>query len=126
MANIENKLKEIERRKADLVQEEKELLEAKKREESQQAKLEKLFSQSGYETPRAFVEALIEKFNIRFSGRKKASASGKTRKRTKVTASVRDSVKSALETRSKNAVSKDTGISYVVVSKIANGEYDHL
>jgi len=56
MANIENKLKEIERRKADLVQEEKELLEAKKREESQQAKLEKLFSQSGYDTPRAFVE----------------------------------------------------------------------
>ena len=124
--DLDNQLKEIEEEEARLARQRKELLDQKKKQEALEAKLEKLFSQSGYETPRQLVEALIAKFNVKFSGRKKAAAPAK-RRRTRVTASLRDELKQAIAGgQSKNSLAKETGISYVVISKIEKGEYDHL
>ncbi|MGF1450439.1 MAG: hypothetical protein ACFB21_00015 [Opitutales bacterium] len=124
--DLDHKLKEIEEEEARLARQRKELLDQKKKQEALDAKLDKLFTQSGYDTPRQLVEALIAKYNVKFSGRKKAAASGK-RRRTRVTANLRDEIKKAIEGgQSKNSLAKETGISYVVISKIEKGEYDHL
>lgn len=123
--NIEEEITKLEKQESVIAQRKKELLDEKKKAEAMDAKLEKLFGQSGYETPRAFVEALIEKYDIKFTGRKKGTTT--KRARTRITADIRDSIKQEIEAgKSKNKVSKETGISYVVITKVANGEYDHL
>jgi hypothetical protein len=124
--DLDDQLKALEEKEANLARERKEILDQKKKQEALDAKLDKLLASSGYETPRQLVEALISKYNVKFSGRKKAVATNR-RRRTRVTAGLRDELKKALAGgQSKNSLAKETGISYVVVSKIEKGDYDHL
>ncbi len=124
--SLENELRAVEEEKARLEARLVSMLEEKKRLDALDSKLEKIFKESGYDTPRQLVDALIAKFSVKLSGRKKAVAVTK-RRRTRVTAGLRDQVKAALaEGRSKNSLAKESGISYVVVSKIEKGDYDHL
>jgi DNA invertase Pin-like site-specific DNA recombinase len=81
--------------------------------------------QSGLE-PRDLVFALVDKFGVRLAGRRKGSKRGR-RRRTKITAELRDAVKKALKGgASMNATSKHFGISYAVVVKMNKGHYDKL
>lgn len=122
-ADYSKELKELEKKEAQLAKKRKELLEQKKKQEQQEAKLETLFKNSGYTTPRELVEALIEKYDVKLRGRR---ASGKTRrKRTKVTPELRDGIKKEVKSgKSMNQVSKEHEISYAVVTKIMKGHYD--
>lgn len=127
---IESKLKAIEEQKKALQEQEKELKELAKEQKAAAQKLEQIVKQSDYDSPKALVEALIEHFGITFRGRRKGSGkstSVERRRRTKVTAELRDEIKGEINNgASMNAVSKGRGISYAVITKICKGGYDHL
>ena len=126
--NISQELKTIEKEEARLAKMKKSLLAKKKEEEAEAAKLDTLVKNSGYATPKALVEALIEKYGIRLTA-KRGPKPGATRKRTrtKVTKELRDAIKKDVKGGvSMNAASKTHNISYVVVSKIMKGAYDKL
>ena len=127
--NIEVRLKQIENSEQALAEERKALQQALEKEKKRDAKLQKLVETSGFDSPRELVMALIEKYNLRVSGRHAAAtkSGAKRRKRTTVTAELRDEIKQKVEeVGSMNSVAKEIGISYAVVSKIWNGQYDHL
>lgn len=129
MANITKKLKDIEKQEAALALAKKALLEKEKQEKAAVAELETLVKKSSFESPKALVEALINHFNIRLSGKKPGRPASKKARRTRttVTAQVRDAVKAELaKGNSVNAVSKSQGISYPVVANISKGKYDKL
>ena len=129
MNSIEKKLKELELEERRLAEKKQQLIREQKIFEEKQKKLDSIFKNSGYATPKELVEDLISKFGIRLSGIASASApEGKgKRTRTRITAALRDAVKKDLNAgTTKVAVSKAHGISYVVVGKIAKGDYDHL
>jgi len=129
---INEQLKALEAEKKALAAREKELKELAKEQKAAAQKLEQLVKSSDYETPKKLVEALIEHFGITFRGRRKGSTSKKAngaprRKRTKVTAELRDSVKAEVEGGvSMNRVAKSREISYSVITKICNGVYDNV
>lgn len=140
-------LKELEKL-ANKIAKKKERLEAQLKAEKELAKwYDDVLKESGLKRPRDLIKAMMEHFGIRTvsltkSGRgpgrpaKKAAAkstkaakasTGGKRKKTKVTAEVRDSVKAALEGGlSKNAAAKKFGISYLVIKKIEDGAYNSL
>jgi copper chaperone CopZ len=124
MNEIEKQLKELEAAEKALADKKEKLLKEQKEVEARQKKLEELFANSGYDTPKALVEDLIAKYNLRIGG---PAAGEKKRTRTRITAELRDLVKKDLSsglTKVKTAQSR--GISYVVVGKIAKGDYDKL
>ncbi len=123
--SIDNELKRIEKAAENLAKQKKKLIEQKKKEKAAHAKLDAVVKQSGFDTPKELVEALIEKYNIRLHRRRAAAAtpSGR-RKRTKITPELRDQVKAKLKDSSMNKVSKEMEISYAVIAKIAKGAYD--
>ncbi len=125
--SIDQKLKALAEKEKQLAKEKKQLVEKQKKLKVAEAKLETLFKQSGYDTPKDLVEALIDKYKVRLY-RKRATEKSSTgrRKRTKITAELRDQVKGKLKNTSMNKVSKEMEISYAVIAKIANGTYDHL
>ena len=134
-----NELKQIEK-EAQRLAKKKERLEAQLKAEKEMAKwYDEVLKESGYKRPRDLIKALMAHFGIRTvsltavkakpgrPAKAKKAASGGKRKRTKVTAEVRDSVKEALAGgMSKNAASKEFGISYIVIKKIEDGAYDKL
>ncbi|MEO0796146.1 MAG: hypothetical protein AAFX93_13330 [Verrucomicrobiota bacterium] len=128
---IAEQLKALEAEKKALQAREKELKELAKEEKAAAQRLEQLYKQSEYATPKELVEALIEHFGVSFRGRrkgsvKKASVNGR-RRRTKITGELRDSVKTEVEAgTSMNQVAKSREISYAVIAKICKGGYDHL
>ncbi|MEQ9823282.1 MAG: hypothetical protein ABQ298_02750 [Puniceicoccaceae bacterium] len=126
MIDIEKKLKELENEERKLADKKQKLIEEQKLIEARQAKLQDLYNNSGYNSPRELVEDLIQKFGLRL-GSSSASDSQPRRTRTRITAQLRDAVKADIEAgNTKVSVSKKHGISYVVVGKIAKGEYDKL
>ena len=133
-------LKELDKM-ANRIAKQKQRIEAQLKEEQETAKwYDQVLKESGFKRPKDFVKALMEHFGIRsinLAGRSKRGpgrppkAAGATpkgrRKRTKVTAEVRDKVKGILaKGTSMNATSKQLGISYIVIKKIADGAYDKL
>ncbi|MCG8528237.1 MAG: hypothetical protein MI748_17785 [Opitutales bacterium] len=126
MNSIEKKLKELENEEKRIADQKQKLIEEQKLVEEKQKQLASLFENSGYKTPKELVEALIEKYSIRVNSLSSATP-GSKRTRTRITAEVRDTVKSEVAAgNTKMAVSKKLGISYVVVGKITKGDYDHL
>ena len=137
-------LKELEKM-ASRIAKKKERLEAQLKAEKEMAKwYDQVLKESGYKRPRDLLKAMMGHFGIRTvslvtGGRgpgrppkadkakpAKAAKPGK-RKRTKVTAEVRDSIKEALAGGlSKNAAAKQFGISYIVIKKIEDGAYDKM
>lgn len=130
MDTIINQLKAIEEREKALAAQRKQLEAELEQSRKREAKLEKLFESSGYKTPRDLVSALITKYNIRAGSlktSKNAEEGKKRRSRTIMTVELRDKLKQEIEQAgSVNAVSKQHGISYSVVSKVWNGFYDEL
>lgn len=127
---IEEQLKQLEQEAARLQQRKAELEAERKRQEELDQKLEDVVKQSGYESPRELVRALIAKYGIRLGGRPSAARPAEgartRRKRTRITGELRDQVKNAVNNGSSmNAASKSFGISYAVVAKIMKGHYDN-
>lgn len=131
--DITDQLKELEKREQQLAEQKQRLIAQQEEAKAESEKLERLFNESGYDSPRALVIALMDKFNVRATGLSKRSSSsaGTTstgrRRRTKVTPELRDEIKQIVnDGRSMNSVAKERGISYAVVNKICKGGYDHL
>lgn len=121
--DLDKQIKELESEEAMIAQRKQDLKEKQKLREALDTKLEKFFKESNFASPKDLAEALIEKYNIRLSSRKP----GQRRKRTTITAELRDKVKSYVRSgKSMNSVSKELEISYAVVVKIMKGSYDHL
>ena len=123
MSNLEDQLKELERERIRL-EEKKMALQAQLEEQAAaEQKVQQLFESSGFPTPRALVIALMKKYNLRITS---VPTEGR-RKRTKVTAELRDDVRGVVNGGlSKNQASKKFEISYLVVNKIMAGGYDNL
>ncbi|MDP0500507.1 MAG: hypothetical protein Q7P63_10440 [Verrucomicrobiota bacterium JB022] len=124
IVELKEELKNLEKEEQKIARM-KEQIAAKIQEEKQEdQRLDEIFNNSGYATPRALVKALMVKYGIKVSG---SAANGKPRKRTRITSELRDSVKAEVNAGgSKNSISKKYEISYAVVSKIMKGDYDHL
>jgi len=123
--NINDELKRIEQEKKYLQKRKRELLEQKKKRKAALSKLSSLVKQSGFDTPKELVEALIEKYDVRLD-RSGDAAPAQQRKHTKMTAELRDRIKAMLKTQSMNRVSKELQISYAVIAKVANRAYNKL
>jgi hypothetical protein len=122
---IQDQLKSLERKKARLLELEKTLVERAKAQKDIEARLESIVKQSGLAV-RDLVFALVDKFKVRLAGRRKGSGR-KRRKRTKITAELRDAVKKTVKGgTSMNAASKEYALSYAVVIKMIKGHYDRL
>ncbi|MDR2030495.1 MAG: hypothetical protein LBP65_03470 [Puniceicoccales bacterium] len=86
--------------------------------------LEALLNESGYGSPQELVAALIRHFELRVT---KDSNLRRKRRRTKVTALLRDTVRQeCMAGCSKNYAAKKYEVSYAVISKILSGGYDKL
>jgi len=132
-------LKELEQL-ASKIAKKKKRIEAQLEEEKETSKwYDQVLKESGFKRPKDFVKALMTHFGIReisVSGKRRGPGRPRKaesvvpstrRKRTKITAEVRDKVKGILaKGTSKNAVSKQLGISYIVIKKIADGAYDKV
>lgn len=136
-----NELKELEKLSKKIERKKQRLEEQMKADKETAQWYDQVLKESGFKRPRDFVKALMEHFGLRSvsltsQGKRgpgrpaKAASAGKkagTRKRTKVTAELRDKVKDALKKgTSKNAASKQFNISYLVVKKIEDGAYDKI
>jgi hypothetical protein len=140
----QNELKELEKL-ASRIAKKKAKLEAQVKAEKETAKwYDQVLKESGFKRPKDFIKALMEHFGMRTVSLAKAkrgpgrpakaatkpkakTKSTGRRKRTKITAELRDKVKASLEKgASKNAAAKSFGISYLVVKKIEDGAYDTL
>lgn len=121
--DLEKQILELENEQTKLADKKRELEEKQKLRKELDGKLDKFFKETNFASPKDLAEALIEKYGIRLSDRKP----GQRRKRTTITADLRDKVKSYVNSgQSMNSVSKELEISYAVVVKIMKGSYDHL
>ena len=138
-----NEIKQLEKLEKRIAKK-KAQLEAQLKAEQETAKwYDQVLKESGYKRPRDLLKAIMEHFGIRSvslvkkAGKRgpgrprksatKAAAKAGRRKRTKVTAAVRDEVQAALgKGISKNAAARKFGISYIVIKKIEDGSYDKL
>lgn len=124
--SISAQLQQVQKQIADLQRMKDQLEEQNRLDEARKARLEELVATSGYENPKALAEALIEKFNLKITSTTAGASTGR-RKRTTVTAPIRDEVKATVASGlSKNKAAKKLGISYAVVTKIIDGVYDHV
>lgn len=140
-----NELKELEKLQKRITKKKLRLEEQMKADQETAKWYDQVLKESGFKRPKDFVKALMEHFGMRTvslskgkrgPGRPPKAASagsakkGKTagrRKRTTITADLRDKVKKAIaDGTSKNAVAKQFKISYPVVKKIETGAYDKL
>jgi predicted aldo/keto reductase-like oxidoreductase len=127
--SIEQELKALEEQEARLGEQRQRLLKEMEEEKKRQEKLDSLVEKSGYATPKALVEALIQRFNIQVGRLQKGSAASKAgkRTRTRVDASLRDKVRKAIDGgMNYSEATRQFGISYPVVKKIVDGGYDNL
>lgn len=123
MNDLEDQLKELEKERIRLEEKRKAIQEKIEEQAESDKKLQDIFEGSGFPTPRALVVALMRKYSVRLS----ETGSEGRRKRTKVTAQLRDEVREAVNNGvSKNQASKQFEISYLVVNKIMAGSYDNL
>lgn len=121
--DLDRQIKELEQEEAKLAEKKQDLQDKAKLLKELDAKLEKFLKDTNFASPKELAEALIEKYGIRISNRKP----GSRRRRTTITAELRDSVKSYVNSgMSMNAISKQMEISYAVVVKIMKGSYDRL
>ena len=140
--NKQKELKELEKL-ANRIAKKKARLEAQVQAEKETAKwYDQVLKESGFKRPRDFVKALMGHFNIRTvslaktgrgpgrppkTAKKPQARTTGRRKRTKVTAELRDKVLGYLEKgNSKNAAARHFGISYIVIKKIEDGAYAKL
>ncbi len=120
--DLEQQIQDLEQEEAKLIQKKLKLEEKKKLFKELDHKIENFFHESKTICPKELAEALIEKYSLEIN-----TSSETRRKKTTITADLRDTVKSLVNSgESMNAVSKQMELSYSVVIKIMNGAYDHL
>lgn len=126
ITNLTDELKQLEKQEARIAKRKQALAARLQKAQVQDKKLDELVKKSGFDNPRALVKALMAKYNIKVSATPGAKGK-KVRTRTKITPELRDKIKKEVERNgSKNSVSKEMNISYAVISKVINGDYDHL
>jgi type II secretory pathway component PulF len=124
MIELEEQLKELEKERIRLEEKKKALQEQIEQSAAAEKQLQDLFEKSGFPTPRALVVALMKKYGVKLTS---APSEGGRRKRTKVTAQLRDEIRDAVNGGlSKNQATKKFDLSYLVVNKVMAGEYDKL
>jgi hypothetical protein len=122
--NIKTKLRTLETAGRRLTKLKRRLLVEVHKEKALATKLEKLVSEIGL-PPRDLVFTLVDKYKVRLAGRRKGQ--GRRRKRTKITAELRDAVKKRVQGGvSMNRASQEFGLSYAVVIKMVRGQYNKL
>lgn len=126
---IKEELEEIEKYQQQLEQKKVALQQRLQKEAELEMKLDEIVEQSGYDSARSLVLALVRKFNLRLSAiNTPEEAPAKTRRsRTLITPELRDAIRQdAAEGKKKLAISRDRDVSYSVVNKVFKGDYDHL
>ena len=139
--SIRDELKRLKKEEAKLAKKKSALTAKIKKAREQSASLAAIVTSSGYKTPRALIKALQEisgtvvRRKVRRRKEKAAPAikstrtepAVKRRKRTKITAALRDAIKKEIKSGvSKNKVAKRRGLSYAVITKAVTGAYDKL
>ena len=125
--DIEEQIKQLEQEAINLAQRKAELEAEKQRRAELDKHLDEIVQNSGYRSPRDLAQALISKYGLRLSKAPVLSGDKPRRKRTRITAELRDSIKKMVtDGASMNSVSKEQNISYTVVTKIIKGAYDAL
>lgn len=121
--DLEKQIQDLEREEERLIQKKLKLEEKKKLFGELDHKTEKFFHESKFVCPKELAEALIEKYSLKIN----ANKSETRRKRTTISANLRDTIKSYVNSgESMHAISKQMELSYAVVVKIMNGDYDDL
>lgn len=132
MIDISSEIKRLDVEQAKLAKVKAKLLKEAKKQEAVDAKLDKLVKSSGFKTPRELVDALVSKYGLRGvrGGKAKAAKPGKVkarRKKTKVTAALRDAIKADFKAKAgPSAICRKHGVSYAVVANVKKGAYDKL
>ena len=126
LLNVEKEIKDIEKEFARLSSRKQELLEKEQFYKEMDSKLESIFTQSGFATPKEFVLALANKYNVRIE-KKAEEGEPARRKRTRITKELRDAIKGFIaQNNSMNAAARQFNLSYAVVVKINKGIYDNI
>jgi hypothetical protein len=122
--SVHAELREIEKEQARLEARRKRLETKAAEDEGLRSKVEAFATENGFSDGKALAKKLGDIFGLADAGG--ASPAGR-RKRTKVSAQLRDMVKAEVSAgKAKNAVSKERQISYIVIDKIVKGFYDNL
>jgi F0F1-type ATP synthase alpha subunit len=126
--DIEEQLRQLEQQEATLAQRKAELEAEKQRRLELDKRLDEIVQNSGYRNARDLAQALISKYGLRLAKASAIPGEKQRRKRTRITAELRDSIKKMVneQNMSMNAVSKQQNISYTVVAKIVKGHYDSI
>lgn len=127
--DLTNEIKRLEAETAKLEKQKAELLRKQEEEEQRLKQLDQIVENSGFESAKQLIEALMARYRISPSqlSRKGTAGGGSGRTRTKVTADLRDRIRADLATgMSKTAVGAKHGVSYLVVRGVETGKYDHL
>ena len=127
MNDIEEQLKQLQQQEANIAQRKAELEAEMQRRSDLDKRLDEIVKNSGYANPRDLAQALISKYGLRLARAASITGEKQRRKRTRITAELRDSIKKLVnDGTSMNAVSKQQNISYTVVAKIIKGHYDKV
>lgn len=123
MKNVQDQLKYLEKEEAKIARKKAKLAERLAQDTALDKKLEAILKDSGM-TVKELIKNLSIKYGQRMSSR---SGGGHVRRRTRVTAEVRDGVKKAISDGvSMSQIARDRGISYAVVNNVKKGRYDKL
>lgn len=129
--NIKKQLEDLARQEKALAKQKQLLVEQQKKAEEAKQKIRKLVDGSGLGSPREVVNAICDVYGLR-SPRGAKTKTGSARKagtgtRPRVTAKLRDQVKSAVKSGKKQAqVAREFSLSAPTVGKIVKGGYDKL
>jgi len=119
--SVYSQLRDLQKEERKIALKKKRLEKKAARDEGLKLKVESFATENGFRNGKALTKRLADIFGVG------GGAAGGRRKRTKITAELRDAIKSEVGGgASKNSVSKNRGISYIVVDKITKGGYDHL
>jgi len=122
--SVHSEIREIEKEQARLEARRRRLESKAAADAGLQAKVDVFAAENGFSDGKAFAKKVADIYGVIDSG--STTPSGR-RKRTKITAELRDTIKAEVSSgKAKNAVSKDRQISYIVIDKIIKGAYDHL
>ena len=139
--SIRDELKRLKKEETRLSKKRRALTAKIKKAQGKRAKLAAIVKKSGYKTPRALINALqeisrtvvrrkVRRRKVKAAPAKKRTRTAppvKRRKRTKITAALRDAIKKEVKSGvSKNKTAKRRGLSYAVITKAVSGAYDNL
>jgi hypothetical protein len=120
--SVHSQLRDLDKEEKKIALKRKRLQARASKDEGLKSKVELFASEAGYRNGKALAKALADIYGVVGGG-----ATGTRRARTKVTAELRDAIKSeAAGGKPKNRISKERSISYIVVDKIIKGAYDQL